>query len=82
MSIAGPCRFRQPHRRPSEGGHDPGHHDAAGDHYCEAGVLHGNDASMRVLQKLGFFQEETRRDYLYRRFPSFRWFSLLETDES
>jgi RimJ/RimL family protein N-acetyltransferase len=38
---------------------------------------------VRVLQKLGFLEEGTRRDYLYSkgRFHSFRWFSLLETDE-
>jgi ribosomal-protein-alanine N-acetyltransferase len=53
-------------------------------HRIEAGVLPGNDASVRVLQKLGFLEEGPRRDYLYSkdRFHSFRWFSLLETDES
>lgn len=53
-------------------------------HRIEAGVLPGNDASVRVLQKLGFVEEGTRRDYLRAkgRFHSFRWFSLLETDES
>ena len=53
-------------------------------HRIEAGVLPENDASVRVLQKLGFVEEGTRRDYLYAkgRFHSFRWFSLLETDES
>ena len=53
-------------------------------HRIEAGVLPGNDASVRVLQKLGFVEEGTRRDYLYSkgRFHSFRWFSLLKTDES
>jgi ribosomal-protein-alanine N-acetyltransferase len=53
-------------------------------HRIEAGVLPGNDASVRVLQKLGFREEGTRRDYLYSkgRFHSFRWFALLETDES
>jgi ribosomal-protein-alanine N-acetyltransferase len=53
-------------------------------HRIEAGVLPGNDASVRVLQKLGFLEEGTRRDYLYSkgRFHSFRWFSLIETDES
>jgi ribosomal-protein-alanine N-acetyltransferase len=52
-------------------------------HRIEAGVLPGNDASVRVLQKLGFLEEGARRDYLYAkgRFHSFRWFSLLETDE-
>jgi ribosomal-protein-alanine N-acetyltransferase len=33
-------------------------------HRIEAGVLPGNDASVRVLQKLGFLEEGTRRDYL------------------
>jgi ribosomal-protein-alanine N-acetyltransferase len=48
----------------------------------EAGVLPGNEASVRVLQKLGFLEEGTRRDYLYAkgRFHSFRWFSFLATD--
>ena len=52
-------------------------------HHIEAGVLPGNDASVRVLNKLGFLEEGIRRDYLYfnGRFHSFRWFSLLETDE-
>jgi ribosomal-protein-alanine N-acetyltransferase len=52
-------------------------------HRIEAGVLPGNDASVRVLQKLGFLDEGTRRDYLYvkGRFQTFRWFSLLESDE-
>jgi len=52
-------------------------------HRIEAGVLPENDASVRVLQKLAFLEEGTRRDYLYckGRFHSFRWFSLLETDE-
>jgi [ribosomal protein S5]-alanine N-acetyltransferase len=53
-------------------------------HRIEAGVLPGNDASVRVLQKLGFLEEGTRRDYLHvkGRFHSFRWFSLLETDHA
>jgi ribosomal-protein-alanine N-acetyltransferase len=53
-------------------------------HRIEAGVLPGNDASVRVLRKLGFVEEGTRRDYLHAKgsFHSFRWFSLLETDES
>jgi ribosomal-protein-alanine N-acetyltransferase len=53
-------------------------------HRIEAGVLPGNDASVRVLQKLGFLEEGTRRDYLHvkGRFHSFRWFSLLETDKA
>jgi [ribosomal protein S5]-alanine N-acetyltransferase len=56
--------------------------DVLGLHQIEAGVLPGNDASVRVLQKLGFTEEGMRRDYLYfnDRFYSFRWFSLLETD--
>jgi ribosomal-protein-alanine N-acetyltransferase len=51
-------------------------------HRIEAGVLPENAASVRVLQKLGFVEEGTRRDYLYAkgRFHSFRWFSLLATD--
>ena len=53
-------------------------------HRIEAGVLPGNNASVRVLQKLGFLEEGTRRDYLHFKggFHSFRWFSLLETDET
>ncbi|HEX2500516.1 MAG TPA: GNAT family N-acetyltransferase [Methylomirabilota bacterium] len=53
-------------------------------HRIEAGVLPGNDASVRVLQKLGFLEEGTRRDYLLckGRYRSFRWFSLLETEKS
>jgi [ribosomal protein S5]-alanine N-acetyltransferase len=52
-------------------------------HRIEAGVLPGNDASVRVLEKLRFVEEGPRRDYLYSngRFHTFRWFSLLETDE-
>jgi ribosomal-protein-alanine N-acetyltransferase len=52
-------------------------------HRIEAGVLPGNSASVRVLEKLGFLEEGTRRDYLHfkGRFHSFRWFSLLATDE-
>jgi [ribosomal protein S5]-alanine N-acetyltransferase len=51
-------------------------------HRIGAGVLPGNDASVRVLQKLGFLEEGTRRDYAYFKggFHSLRWFSLLETD--
>jgi ribosomal-protein-alanine N-acetyltransferase len=51
-------------------------------HRIEAGVLPGNVASVRVLQKLGFLEEGTRRDYLRfgGRFHTFRWFSLLESD--
>jgi ribosomal-protein-alanine N-acetyltransferase len=43
-------------------------------HRIEAGVLPGNDASVRVLRKLGFVEEGTRRDYLYfkGRFHDFR----------
>jgi RimJ/RimL family protein N-acetyltransferase len=38
---------------------------------------------VRVLEKLGFQEEGTRRDYLRFKegFHSFRWFSLLATDE-
>lgn len=51
-------------------------------HRIEAGVLFGNDASVRVLEKLGFVEEGPRRDYLFARgrFHTLRWFSLLETD--
>lgn len=53
-------------------------------HRIEAGVLPENDTSVRVLQKLGFVEEGPRRDYLFARgrFHSFRWFGLLETDDS
>jgi ribosomal-protein-alanine N-acetyltransferase len=34
-------------------------------HRIEAGVLPGNDASVRVLEKLGFAEEGARRDYLF-----------------
>jgi [ribosomal protein S5]-alanine N-acetyltransferase len=52
-------------------------------HRIEAGVMHGNDASVRVLEKLGFLEEGTRRDYAYFKggFHSFRSFSLLETEQ-
>jgi ribosomal-protein-alanine N-acetyltransferase len=52
-------------------------------HRIEAGVLPGNHASVRVLQKLGFLEEGTRRDYLHfkGRFHDLLWFSLLETDQ-
>jgi RimJ/RimL family protein N-acetyltransferase len=42
----------------------------------------GNDASVRVLEKLGFREEGTLRDYLHLRggFHSCRFFSLLATD--
>jgi ribosomal-protein-alanine N-acetyltransferase len=52
-------------------------------HRIEAGVLPGNDASVRVLEKLRFREEGLRRDYLCckGRFHSLRWFSLLETDD-
>jgi ribosomal-protein-alanine N-acetyltransferase len=55
---------------------------ALGLHRIEAGVLPGNDASVRVLEKLGFLEEGTRRDYGYFKggFHSLRWFSLLETE--
>jgi ribosomal-protein-alanine N-acetyltransferase len=56
---------------------------AIGLHRIEAGVLPDNVASVRVLEKLGFSEEGTRRDYLRfkEHYHSFRWFSLLETDE-
>jgi ribosomal-protein-alanine N-acetyltransferase len=52
-------------------------------HRIEAGVLPENAVSVRVLEKLGFQEEGTRRDYLRFKegFHSFRWFSLLATDE-
>jgi len=52
-------------------------------HRIEAGVLPGNRASVRVLEKIGFIEEGARRDYLYTKgsFHTFRWFSLLETDD-
>jgi ribosomal-protein-alanine N-acetyltransferase len=52
-------------------------------HRIEAGVLPGNRASVRVLEKLGFLEEGTRRDYLYMkgRFETFRWFSRLASDD-
>jgi ribosomal-protein-alanine N-acetyltransferase len=55
-----------------------------GVHRIEAGILPDNVASVRVVQKLGFVEEGTRRDYLFIKggFHSFRWFSLLETDEA
>jgi [ribosomal protein S5]-alanine N-acetyltransferase len=51
-------------------------------HRIEAGVLPGNDASVRVLAKLGFVEEGLLRDYLFLRgrFWSLRRFSLLRTD--
>jgi [ribosomal protein S5]-alanine N-acetyltransferase len=51
-------------------------------HRIEAGVLPDNAASVRVLQKLGFVEEGTRRGYLQfkGRFHDFRWFSLLAGD--
>jgi [ribosomal protein S5]-alanine N-acetyltransferase len=51
-------------------------------HRIEAGVVPGNDASVRVLEKLGFREEGTLRDYLRLegRFHSCRFFSLLATD--
>jgi len=45
-------------------------------HRIEAGVLPENDASVRVLQKLGFLEEGA---YAKGRFHTFRWFSLLAT---
>ena len=53
-------------------------------HRIEAGVLPENNASVRVLEKLGFIEEGLRRDYLFAKgaFHTLRWFSLLETDVS
>jgi ribosomal-protein-alanine N-acetyltransferase len=44
----------------------------------------GRGLAPEVLQKLGFVEEGLRRDYLqFRgRFHTFRWFSLLATDEA
>jgi [ribosomal protein S5]-alanine N-acetyltransferase len=51
-------------------------------HRIEAGVLVGNDPSVRVLRKLGFQEEGTLRHYLYLkgRFQDVRWFGLLQTN--
>jgi ribosomal-protein-alanine N-acetyltransferase len=51
-------------------------------HRIEAGALVGNDASVRVLEKLGFGEEGTLRDYLWLGggFHSCRFFGLLATD--
>jgi [ribosomal protein S5]-alanine N-acetyltransferase len=51
-------------------------------HRIEAGALVGNDASVRVLEKLGFREEGTLRDYLClgAGFHSCRFFGLLATD--
>jgi ribosomal-protein-alanine N-acetyltransferase len=51
-------------------------------HRIEAGALVGNDASVRVLEKLGFCEEGTLRDYisLGGDFHSCRFFGLLATD--
>jgi len=51
-------------------------------HRFEAGVLPGNDASARVLQKLGFRKEATLRDYIHLRgrFHNCQLFSLLAAD--
>ena len=51
-------------------------------HRIEAGVLVGNDRSVRVLQKLGFHEEGTLRAHLQLegQFQDVRWFSLLPTD--
>jgi ribosomal-protein-alanine N-acetyltransferase len=51
-------------------------------HRIEAGVLPDNAGSVRVLEKLGFVEEGTRRGYLQfkGRFHDFRWFSRLATD--
>jgi ribosomal-protein-alanine N-acetyltransferase len=51
-------------------------------HRIEAGVLVGNQPSVRVLDKLGFREEGTLRHYLYLkgRFQDVRWFGLLHPD--
>lgn len=51
-------------------------------HRIEAGVLPGNDPSVRVLEKLGFVEEGLLRDYLYLKgeYRSLRRCSLLVTD--
>lgn len=55
---------------------------AMGLHRIEAGALVGNDASVRVLEKLGFREEGTLRDYIWlgEGFHSCRFFGLLATD--
>ncbi len=55
---------------------------ALGLHRIEAGTLPENHASARVLEKLGFREEGTLRDYIHAkgRFRSVRWFGLLATD--
>jgi RimJ/RimL family protein N-acetyltransferase len=51
-------------------------------HRIEAGVLVDNQASVRVLEKLGFREEGTLRHYLHLkgRFEDVRWFGLLRPD--
>jgi [ribosomal protein S5]-alanine N-acetyltransferase len=51
-------------------------------HRIEAGALPGNHASVRVLEKLGFREEGTLRDYLRLKggFHNCRFFGLLATD--
>jgi ribosomal-protein-alanine N-acetyltransferase len=55
---------------------------ALGLHRIEAGVLVDNQPSVRVLEKLGFREEGTLRDYLYLngRFEDVRWFGLLRPE--
>ncbi len=55
---------------------------ALGLHRIEAGTLPENHASARVLEKLGFREEGTLRDYIHAkgRFRNVRWFGLLATD--
>jgi ribosomal-protein-alanine N-acetyltransferase len=55
---------------------------ALGLHRIEAGVLVGNDASVRVLDKLGFREEGILRHYLFIKgcFHDVRWFGLLHPD--
>jgi ribosomal-protein-alanine N-acetyltransferase len=51
-------------------------------HRIEAGTLAGNHASVRVLEKLGFQEEGTLRDYIRLEggFHNCRFFGLLATD--
>ena len=48
----------------------------------QARVIAGNDASVRVLRKLGFRYEGTLRSFLYRRgqFEDVMFFSLLRSE--
>jgi ribosomal-protein-alanine N-acetyltransferase len=48
----------------------------------EAGVMPGNEASVRVLRKLGFQEEGTLREYGFWKgaFHDLRWFALLKRE--